>query len=62
MEKIEEIQRKLEKLRNAQVEIEENWRKNSLEFFLNKEKDKVMKTKEKFVPKAIVLQVQLVSL
>ena len=27
--------------------IEENWRKKSMEFFLNKEKDQVMKTKEK---------------
>ena len=31
--------------------IEENWRKKSTEYFLNKEKDQVMKTLEKLCQK-----------
>jgi hypothetical protein len=33
--------------------IKENWRKKSAEFFFNKEKDQVMKTKEKLGPKRL---------
>ena len=46
LEKIEEIKRKLEK-EIWRRKIKEYWRKKSAEFFLNKEKEKVMKTKEK---------------
>ena len=54
LDKIEDIKRNLEKIgeRNLKKkEIEENWRKKSAEFFLNKEK--VMKMKEELCQKRL---------
>ena len=56
MDKIEEIKRNLEKIgeRNLKKkEIEENWRKKSAEFFLNEEKEKVMKMKKELCQKRL---------
>ena len=56
MDKIEEIKTNFEKIgeRNLKKkEIEENWRNKSAEFFLNKEKEKVMKMKEELCQKQL---------